>query len=214
MALNLPFGNNGNVFISGASFPNTDFFAPSGEVVNIDVLDNGDIIFGFTFTGFTDNPADGPVQSVAVGRLLPDGVVDQGFGDNGFFVRTLGSQTIDPLFQLTPDDGVVIAFTSDLEVPSLLVLNPGGDLIAETLLTPNSEIANAGSTTPNTSVISASDLAIDQNGNIVVRSSRSFGFVERPSIIQVALPSANDIVFDLNNRLVVGGEDLLRFELS
>lgn len=89
------FGNSGNAFILGSSFPNSDFFGPSGEVIGVNVLDNGEIVFAFTYRGFGD---DGPVQSVDVGRLGVDGSVDQSFADNGCFVRTLGTDSSIPLF--------------------------------------------------------------------------------------------------------------------
>ena len=125
------FGNSGNAFILGSSFPNSDFFGPSGEVIGVNVLDNGEIVFAFTYRGFGD---DGPVQSVGAGRLGVDGSVDQSFADNGFFVRTLGTDSSIPLFQLTPSGGSAIVFDSSTDPSGLLLLDAGGNLVADLAL--------------------------------------------------------------------------------
>ena len=86
--------------------------------------------------------------------------------------------------------------------------------------------------TDSTPATRPTDLAIDQAGNIVVTSTRSLSaFTALPNVIQRILPttevdtdfgsngsailgftSATDIIFDSQNRLVVAGEDLNRFE--
>ena len=165
-------------------------------------------------------------------RLSDDGNVDQGFGGNGFFVRSLGNVSGDPLFQVTPDGGAVFLFDpmNSFEDDSLLLVNPDGFLISETRLPLNSGILTDGTTsTPDTI---PTDLAVDQAGNIVVTTFRaSSPFDSLPNVIQRILPTgeldfgfgldgaailgftgATDIIFDSQNRLVVVGEDRTRFE--
>ena len=223
------FGNNGNTFILGSSFSGSDFLFPSGTALGVDVLDNGDIIYGFSFLGIVDGAAS---ETVVVSRLSDDGNVDQGFGGNGFFVRSLGNVSGDPLFQVTPDGGAVFLFDpmNSFEDDSLLLVNPDGFLISETRLPLNSGILTDGTTsTPDTI---PTDLAVDQAGNIVVTTFRaSSPFDSLPNVIQRILPTgeldfgfgldgaailgftgATDIIFDSQNRLVVVGEDRTRFE--
>ena len=225
--LDSTFGNNGNVFISGSSFPNSDSPFPSGTPLGVDVLDNNNIIFAFSFLGFTDV---GPAQSVVVGRVLPDGTIDPGFGDNGFFVSNLGADASPPLFQLTPSGAPAIVFDSSNNVSTLLRVTPAGDLFEEVLLPVNSEVLSEG--TDSSVSIRPTDLAVDQFGNLVLTSFRSVSaFGSLPNVIQRILPSgeldtefgldggailgftgATDIIFDSQNRLVVVGEDRTRFE--
>ena len=223
------FGNNGNAFILGSSFASSGFPFPSGTTLGVDVLDNGGIIFGFSFLGIVNGVAS---ETVVVSRLSDDGGVDQGFGDNGFFVRSLGNILEDPLFQVTPDGGAVIAFDpmNTFEDSSLLLVNPDGFLIAETLLPLNSAIESDGASSTTSTLLT--DLAVDQAGNIVLTTFRTEGpFNSLPNVIQRVLPSgeldfgfgldggeilgftgANDIIFDSQNRLVVVGADRARFE--
>ena len=223
------FGNNGNAFILGSSFAGSGFPFPSGTTLGVDVLDNGGIIFGFSFLGIVNGVAS---ETVVVSRLSDDGGVDQGFGDNGFFVRSLGNILEDPLFQVTPDGGAVIAFDpmNTFEDSSLLLVNPDGFLIAETLLPLNSAIESDGASSTTSTLLT--DLAVDQAGNIVLTTFRTEDpFNSLPNVIQRVLPSgeldfgfgldggeilgftgANDIIFDSQNRLVVVGADRARFE--
>ena len=223
------FGNNGNAFILGSSFPDSDFFGPSGEVVGIDVLDNGQIIFAFTYTGFG---ADGPVQTLVVSRLGDSGSVDQSFANNGFFVRTLGTSSSDPLFQLTSSGGTAIVFDAAGEEAAILLLNAGGDLVADVDLPLASDVLLDGTSTASAT---PTGLAIDQAGNIVVTSLRTTngGFTSLPSTVQRILPSGqldtgfginggaifdftgtHDAIFDSQDRLIVAGSDRTRFLFS
>ena len=225
--LDSTFGNGGNVFIQGSSFPGSDFPFASGTPLGVDVLDNGDITFAFSFQGFVDGP---PTQTAVVSRLLVNGDIDRGFGDNGFFVRTLGTDSAAPLFQVSPSGSAVIAFNSDSGVTSLVMLTPNGSQFAEIALPVDGSVLFDG--TDSTPATRPSDLAIDQSGNIVVTSTRSLSaFTALPNVIQRILPttevdtdfgsngsavlgftSATDIIFDSQNRLIVAGEDLNRFE--
>lgn len=219
------FGNSGNVFVQGSSFPDVGGPFASGTPLGVDVLDNGDITFAFSFPGFA-----GSAQTLVVSRLSASGDIDRGFGSNGFFVRTLGTDPGAPLFQQTPSGGAAIAFTSDADVTTLLLLDSAGDQFAETPLVIASEILLDGAaSTPFTSL---SDLAVDQAGNIVVTTFRTpGGFTSLPNVIQRVLPSgevdtgfgvdgsailgftgATDIIFDSEDRLVVVGADRTRFD--
>ena len=162
--------------------------------------------------------------------MLPDGNIDPGFGDNGFFVSTLGTDTRPPLFALAPSGAMAIVFDSGDNVSTLLRLTPAGDLFDEILLPVNSEVLSDG--TDLTVSTSPSDLAFDQFGNLVLTSSRSINaFTSLPNTIQRILPTgeldadfgldgsailgftgATDIIFDSQNRLIVVGEDRTRFE--
>ena len=74
-------------------------------------------------------------------------------------------------------------------------------------------------------------MAVDQDGNIIVRSSRVLGMSSLPNLVQRVLPSGEvdtsfgldggvllgnggfgDIIFDSEGRLVFGDDDLSRFE--
>ena len=233
------FANSGNQLILGSSFPDSGFGFPTGEVLGLDVSDSGDITFAFTSLGFIDGA---PTDTVVVGRLLADGSVDQGFGENGFAVQSF--DIVGPvLFQTTPDGGSVFVTTPlGSSIDSLLLLSPDGDVAAETLLPINSDILNDGVATSDiagavtTPLTFTTDIAVDQSGNIVLNVTRiplgiSSGTTLR-SVIQRVLPSgvldtgfgldgsailgdttgAVDLIFDSEERLVVVGADRTRFE--
>ena len=233
------FANSGNQLILGSSFPDSGFGFPTGEVLGLDVSDSGDITFAFTSPGFIDGA---PTDTVVVGRLLADGSVDQGFGENGFAVQSF--DIVGPvLFQTTPDGGSVFVTTPlGSSIDSLLLLSPDGDVAAETLLPINSDILNDGVATSDiagavtTPLTFTTDIAVDQSGNIVLNVTRiplgiSSGTTLR-SVIQRVLPSgvldtgfgldgsailgdttgAVDLIFDSEERLVVVGADRTRFE--
>ena len=179
------FANDGNQFILGSSFTDTGSVS---EVLGLDVLDNGDITLAFTLQDFFD-------PTFVVSRLLADGSVDRGFGDNGFFVRSFESALRTDLFQPTPGGGSAYVFSvRGSDVDTLLLLNPDGVVTAETDLTLNSEIL-FGSLSPFSGAFTLpGDLAVDQAGNIVFTSLRRipgpFGpFNAQSSVVQRILPS-------------------------
>ena len=223
------FANNGNQFVLGSSFPNSDTtFSSNGEVLGLDVSNSGEITFAFNFIGSSGG------GTVVVSRLLADGSIDRGFGSNGFFVRSGTIAAGTAVFHATPDGGSVIAAStlgSDVD-SSLLLLNSDGVLTAETLLPINSELLNEGigpAFTPSTNPI---DLAVDSAGNIVLTSTRAGGPNSVESVIQRILPSGEldtdfgldggallsdisgvaDLIFDSEDRLVVLRSGLTRFE--
>jgi len=128
---------------------------------------------------------------------------------------------------------IVVSGTSqDLRVPPLSFVNPVGDLVSKVVLSPPIAIETQGVTLRST--VNVDELAVDQDGNVLVRSfvtDVDDAFNSFPSIVQrvlangeidtsfglggtAVLPSAGDIIFDLESRLVVVGDSLLRFEIS
>ena len=142
----------------------------------------------------------------------------------------MGTDAGTPLFELTPTGGSAIVFDADSGDAGLLLLNAGGDLVADVALPLASEVLFDG-TASSAVGVTPTGLAIDQAGNIVVTSLRSIGgFIALPSTIQRILPSGqldngfgldggaildftgtNDIIFDSQDRLIVAGSDRTRF---
>ena len=187
----------------------------------MDVTDNGEIVFAFEF--LTDSGF-----SLGVSRLLDDGSIDRGFGNNGFFIRP---DTFNGLVQLTPDGGVAIGFTNGdatvddapfntLGIPSLILLNPDGQISSEILITPSAADIN---NVPNFIDVGTRSLAVDQSGNIFL----SYGRASFTEVVVRVTPSGqvagesflnspvfglgNDIIFDSSDRLVVVGQNISRF---
>ena len=227
------FADSGNQLIPGASFPSSGVGFPAGELLGVDVSDNGDITFAVNFPGIVDGAT---AETFVVGRLLADGSLDQGFGDNGLFVRSVGGTASATFFELTPDGGSAIVLGGTVGASTLLVVSPDGVLTTETELPINTDVLNEGSTSGFPAFAVPVDLAVDSAGNLAVASLRVFpgpGSGGLPNIIQRILPSGEldtafgldggailedassgvvDLIFDSEDRLVVSGEDLVRFE--
>ena len=227
------FGDNGNVFLEGSSFAFAGSPFTSGDPIGLDVSDNGEITFAFSYLGIDFSaPTPGSFPVVVASRLSVDGSIDRGFSDNGFFVSPVVTEDIldIPVFELTPDDGVVIAHSTGANSVSLLLLNPDGELFADVVLTPNPELITDGLGFP--LPVNPFAVAVDQSGNIIVQSDTSFSSSVGPmdTLLQRVLPSGEidtafgldggvvldasfgDILFDSQNRLVRGSADLQRFE--
>ena len=133
------------------------------------------------------------------------------------------------LFELTPDDGIALVGIFDTSTPALTLLGPDGELLlSDVPLSVNPELLSSGGPSP---FVSPSSVAVDQDGNIIVRSSRVLGMSSLPNLVQRVLPLGEvdtsfgldggvllgnggfgDIIFDSEGRLVFGDDDLSRFE--
>ena len=226
------FANGGNQLIPGASFPGSGVGFPAGELIGLDVSDDGGITFAVNLPGISNGA---PAETVVVGRLLADGSIDQGFGDDGLFVRTIdGIAPSGALFALTPDGGSVVLLGGIIESDTLLVVSPDGDLTSETELPINTDVL-LDEALPFSAFAVPVSLAVDSSGNIALTSSRVLtgpAGIDLPNIIQRILPSGEldtdfgldgsavlseldgtaDLIFDSEDRLVIAGEDLARFE--
>jgi len=206
------FGNDGNLFIS-ATFDNAT--NDLGALVNfLDITESGEIVVAFTFG------TEGFERSLGIVRLLADGSVDQGFGQNGTFTvadgRVSGGQggVVTPI-QLTPDGGIAIGFNTEGDIPTLLLLDSAG-VPTEISLTPVDPVFLSNR---------VDGLAVDSSGNIVLRYVQGFGAPEiLPNVLVTLSPSGDvvseilldtevleslessgEIVFDPNDRLVTNG---------
>ena len=209
------FGNDGNQFISVAGFENatTDL----GALTNfLDITDSGEIVVAFTFQ------TEGFEESLGIVRLLADGSLDQGFGQNGTFTVADGEISggrggvVTPI-RLTPDGGIAIGFNAEGDIPALLLLDSAG-VSTEIFLTP---------VDPSVGSNRVDGLAVDQSGNIVLRYVQGFGgpVANLPNVLVTLSPSGDviseilldteelefldifsEIVLDPNNRLVTNGD--------
>jgi len=237
-SIDTTFGDNGSVFIPGFEEPIGP--PSSSEPISVEVDDVGNITFGVRFEA-VDPASGLPfptIPSIALGRLLVSGAPDTTFGDSGIFTQSFadfsGVLPIGPLFEIAPSG--VIGITATVEdagtlVPGVTLLDPNGVPFAELVLNPNSEVglASGSSAFPD-------ELAVDEFGNFLV--SFEVSAVDSPSpfddditVVQRILPTGEidtafgvggtaivgsspgigDLVFDSQNRLVVGGLDLNRF---
>jgi len=222
-SLDSSFGNGGNVFIAGSDLSSTASDG-TGEVAGVDVDPLGNITFGAAF-----NELGG---TVAIGRLFADGSRDFGFADGGVFSQPTVFSRGDA-FQVTNAGTIVVSVTAvDERVPAVSFLTSSGDLISETILTPPASIGTQGVTLP--SFVGTNDLVVDQDGNVLIRSSVSdanFPPVASPSIIQRVLAngevdtslgfggaaiveSVDDLNVDSQNRLIVVSDNLSRVEIA
>ena len=222
-SLDSSFGNGGNVFIPGSDLSSTASDG-TGEIAGIDVDDSGTITFGAVF-----NELGG---SIAIGRLFADGSRDFGFADGGVFSRQTVFSRGDA-FQVAESGTIVVAATSVVDrVPVVSFLTPSGDIISEVVVTPPASIGTQGVTLP--SFVAANDLLVDQDGNVLIRSSvtdTNFPPTTSPSIVQRVLASGDvdtnlgfggaaiitdisDLNVDSQGRLIVVGSTLSRSEIA
>ena len=165
---------------------------------------------------------------------------DNGFFVRGGFDPGFNSGQI--VVRATPDGGVAVGFTNnDLSqfdgvpffvdgTPALLLLNSNGEVASEVALTPNllteSGDVVVGDSPFQALFVTTDSLAVDQSGDIVLSYARSASGSDFPDIFVRLSPAGgveaefflesadvdNELVFDSQNRLVVVGQDITRFE--
>ena len=207
----------------------------------LNVADSGAITFGFNFStdtggGFPVNSL--AIGRLLADGSFDQGFGGGGFVVRTDFSGTVQSTPDDGL----AIGSTVTNFTDEsplgLSAPTLLLLNSNGDVTTEIFLTTNTDLGDVAFD-PDFEVDGFTNgLAVDPSGNIALRYARSFSPFSTLSDVLVTLSPSGEVlsetvldtgafltldtgtqlgasaefIFDSNNRLVVAGDDLARFE--
>ncbi len=96
------------------SFGNSGFVGIDFRIYSVAVQDDGKIIAG----GFRDDYMGGDNYNIYLARLLPDGSLDNSFGEKGYVHDDFGNQEFCYDVQIQPDGKIVAAGTWEIEFPA------------------------------------------------------------------------------------------------